>query len=356
MAQSDPPRRILISRTDRIGDVVLTTPLATALKAALPDSEITFLIRDYTAPLVALHRDVDHIRIYDPAGRHRGLVGHLRLTHELRREGYDTVILARPRPALAAVLFLAGIARRIGIGYRWYSIFLNHRIFEHRKTGQRHELDHNLTFLQALGIAVPGDVRFHFELTDALRQWRQEEWARRGLSGPYALIHPGSGGSAPNLTDRQYRLLIETLLEETDMTVLLTGAASEKRLAAQLVDGFPAKRVRSLAGAFDMAHLMAVIAEAELFMASSTGPFHIANAFDVPVLGFYCPAPPCSPRRWGPYHQQEWVLVPDLPPCEQCRTERCPHGNCLSHLSDDRLRDTLRRRLADMAATREAAP
>ncbi|HIL17089.1 MAG TPA: ADP-heptose--LPS heptosyltransferase, partial [Deltaproteobacteria bacterium] len=54
-------KRILLIRTDRIGDTVLTLPAATALKAAFPEVQIRFLARNYTEPLVRLYQDVDEV-------------------------------------------------------------------------------------------------------------------------------------------------------------------------------------------------------------------------------------------------------------------------------------------------------
>ena len=75
-------KRILLIRTDRIGDTVLTLPAATALKAAFPEVQISFLTRNYTEPLVRLYQDVDEVRVYEPEGRHRGWSGYQRLAWE----------------------------------------------------------------------------------------------------------------------------------------------------------------------------------------------------------------------------------------------------------------------------------
>ena len=75
-------KRILLIRTDRIGDTVLTLPAATALKAAFPEVQIHFLARNYTEPLVRRYQDVDEVLVYEPQGRHRGWFGYQRLAWE----------------------------------------------------------------------------------------------------------------------------------------------------------------------------------------------------------------------------------------------------------------------------------
>ncbi|HEX7356618.1 MAG TPA: ADP-heptose--LPS heptosyltransferase, partial [Ignavibacteriaceae bacterium] len=57
----DKPKNILIVRTDRIGDVILTLPLAGIIKKVYPDSRITFLVREYTKNIVSNHPFIDEV-------------------------------------------------------------------------------------------------------------------------------------------------------------------------------------------------------------------------------------------------------------------------------------------------------
>lgn len=337
--------RILLIRTDRIGDVVLTTPMATILRDQFPGIHITFMARPYTRPLLQQHRDIDDVLLYEPEGRHHGVKGHLQLAADLRARRFDAAILFYSRPSLAAVLKMANIPLRIGVGYRWYSFLLNRRIYEHRKHGRKHELEHNLTLLKALVPEIPESIRFEFETSPSQKEWRQGVLREMNIPNGYLILHPGSGGSAPNLSIEQYRRVARYLSEHSTASIVVTGLPQESALVQSITDGFDPSKVINAAGRFDMEQLMTMIAGAVLFLSSSTGPLHIANAFNVPVAGFYCPADPCSPRRWGPYYQLEWVLVPPVTPCNHCQPEKCPNGNCLEKIADTQLMDFLERRL-----------
>ena len=328
-------KRILLIRTDRIGDTVLTLPTATALKAAFPEVQISFLARNYTEPLVRLYQDVDEVLVYEPEGRHRGWSGHRVLAQELREGGFDAALLFLPRPELALALRWAGIPVRIGSGFRWYSFLLTHTIKEHRKTCKKHEADYNHSLLRPLlGESLP-PVKFAF------RPFR----ASSDSEPIYAIIHPGSGQSAPNLSVEQYRVLIEVLLAQTPWNIRLTGSAEEIGLCQQLTSGFPENRVQNLAGQHNLSSLFESIAGSQLLITSSTGPLHLANAINTPTLSFFCPARPHTPKRWGPYHQQAWVVAPDLAGFDWCQQSRCPYGGCLSELSKAAIRQALERRL-----------
>lgn len=340
--------RVLLIRTDRIGDVVLTTPTATMLKSRYPELHISFLARPYTVPLLRQHRHIDQILAYDPQGQHRGLRGHWRLAAQLREQRFDAAILFYPRPALAAAIRLAGIPLRIGNGYRWYAFLLNRRFYEHRKHGDKHELTHNLTFLTPFLNPEEETVRFAFALNGELQGWREQYARESGLTPGYVIIHPGNGGSAPNLSVRQYQDIARYVLDNCNRQILFTGSAEEQPLIERIAAPLSSPRVLRSAGRLNMSELMAVISGASLFIATSTGPLHIANAFGIPVLAFYCPSDPCSPRRWGPYDQLDWVLTPEVTPCDHCRPARCPNGNCVEKISDRRIRETLARRLGEL--------
>jgi len=339
------PQNILFIRTDRIGDVILTTPAATILKEHYPQSRITFLGRSYTAPLVQIHRDIDEVITYMPGGIHHGLTGHIRLAKMLRARHFDVAILFYPRPALAATVRMAGIPCTIGVGYRWYSLLFKKRIFEHRKHGMKHELEHNLSLIMPLLPETPGKVRFNFELPRDLIETARRKLLTLGMKKPFAIIHPGNGGSAPNLTPQQYAAIAQYILDSTPMHLLFTGTTGERSLIKTIRQQIKNDRSINGGGVFSILELMAVISDARLFISSSTGPLHLANAVNTPLIGFYCPALSCSPRRWGPYHQPEWVLTPNVEPCDDCNIVRCPNSNCLGTISVNDLIRIVARRL-----------
>ncbi len=343
------PQNILFIRTDRIGDVILTTPAATILKAHYPESRITFLGRSYTAPLLTIHQDIDEVIPYMPESLHRGPAGHIRLARQLRAKHFDVAIFFYPRPALAASVRLAGIPFTIGVGYRWYSLLFKKRIFEHRKHGMKHELDHNLSMLSPLVTNLPGKIQFNFQIPPELMDATHRKLFELGVKKPFAIIHPGNGGSAPNLTPRQYAAMAQYILDSTAFQVLFTGTTGERPLIETIRRQLKNNRSMNGGGAFSIVELMAVISESELFLSSSTGPLHLANAVNTPLMGFYCPALSCSPRRWGPYHQPEWVLTPNVVPCNDCNTARCPNGNCLETLAENRLIRFVARRLETLS-------
>ena len=101
-------------------------------------------------------------------------------------------------------------------------------------------------------------------------------------------------------------------------------------------------------GKLSLVQLMECIRNARLLITSSTGPLHLADAQNTPVLGFFCPLPPHTPVRWGPYQQKEWVVKPELDSPERCRMKNCPYGGCLQQLTYRQIEEAIDRRLAEL--------
>ena len=69
------PSRILLVRTDRIGDTLLTLPAVTALRQTFPDAFIAFLCQPYTEPMVRRINGLDQVLTYENEGKHEGFQG-----------------------------------------------------------------------------------------------------------------------------------------------------------------------------------------------------------------------------------------------------------------------------------------
>jgi len=333
---------ILLIRTDRIGDVVLTTPAIKLLHEAYPQARLFFLTREYTAPLLKHHPYLDEILIYSPDDHHRGWAGSLKLSRTLKERQIDVAFLFYPMASIAFSLFWAGIPNRIGTGYRWFSFLLNFRKYEHRKYGKKHELEYNLSLLENFIPRLPtaSEITFNFTVDLTLQNLKQRITEEYQIKQEYIIIHPGSGGSAPNLPPEKYAVILEYLTKYTRYNLILVGDPSEKELISQIAKQSDADPIQIL-GDWDLETYMAMISGAKYFISNSTGPLHIARAYNVPLLSFYCPAIPCSPERWGPYNRLEDVLTPPVNPCNTCNINKCPHGNCLAHISWESIQSQL---------------
>ena len=313
---------ILLVRPDGIGDEILSLPVATELRRAMPESRLSFLSSVYAAPVLAHHPDLDDVRTVTG----RETLGEL---VRMFRRDVDAAIFLKPFRRLMTAAWLARVPLRVGTGYRWYSWLLNRRVYEHRSDFSRHESTCNLGLLRGLGLA-PGDVvPPRLVVTEDER-----DWARTFLGASSRLrvvVHPG-GFSSRLWKPVHYRDLIVRLAGE-GREVLVTGNVAErdKFRADAHVSAWPAG-VRDLMGELTLRQLMAVTAASHVVVSLATGPMHLAAALGIPTVSLFDPRRNNAPTRWQPLGTGV-VLRPDVPTCERCIYEACPYWDCMDRVT-----------------------
>lgn len=327
-SKSIEPGNLLIVRTDRIGDVVLSLPLAGIVKKHYPHCKITFLLRDYTKSLVENHPYVDEVIIFHESNQKISLLSNIKLTASKK---FDSCVIVYPTFIAALIIFLSGIENRIGTGYRWYSFLFNKKVYEHRKYARKHELEYNINLLQHFGIYEKADynsISFNIKINDeSLRKVKKlliEYGIKSGV--PLIIVHPGSGGSSINLPPEKFNELIGLMDSNLNAQIMVTGSENEKDLCGRLIIN---ERIKNFAGLLNLSELIALISMCSIFMSNSTGPIHIAAALGKYTFGFYPNLLACSAKRWGPYTDKKVIFTPDKT-CSDCRREQCSSDDCMN--------------------------
>lgn len=320
--------RILVVRTDRMGDVLLSTPVPRALKRNSRDYHVTMMVTSYTRPIVEKNPHVDEILEYDSRERNRDIIT------RLKRGKYDVAVVLHPTPHLAWILAEAGIPRRIGTASRLYSFLFTERIPIRRSVSGLHEAECNLALVKSLSGAVEKVLPEIF-IDDMERDEADKRLESLGLnSGGFVVIHPGSGGSARGWPVQSFASLADAVSSRMGTRVLVTGGPGEGKLvseAAALMSSAPVAMAESLG----IRELAPVLGSASVLVTNSTGPMHLATAVDTPVVAIFCPIVGCAPSRWGPLGDRNVVLIPDVPSCKRCTGERCVYYDCMSKVSVD---------------------
>ncbi len=322
------PKNLLIVRTDRIGDVVLSLPLAELVKRYYPDCKVTFLIRQYTKDIVINHPFIDELIILK---ENNGKILINKNVQQIAKKEFDSAIIVYPTFDTSLIIYLSKIKNRIGTGYRWYSFLFNNKVYQHRKYAEKHELEFNVSLLSKFGIEEfvnTQNVKFNLypkeEDTKKVNDILIKE--KIDFTKPIIIIHPGSGGSAVDLPIEKFKDLISLISSKLDAEIILTGSKEEKSLCDSLaVNG----NIKNLAGVFNLKELIALINFCSIFIANSTGPIHIAAALDKYIIGFYPKIQACSPHRWGPYNDKSVIFSPKIN-CENCNREQCERLKCMS--------------------------
>lgn len=325
-------RKILIIRTDRIGDVVLTLPLAKIIKQHFENVSITFLVREYTESLTRNNKYIDSTLILPVKN---GKINYFKLVSLIKKESFDTAIIVYPRLRISLAVWFSGIKQRIGSGYRLFSFLFTHKIYEHRRSGDKHELEYNLSLLAPLGIKKVEKNSVSFDIQTNIKSEQKIDSLFQELQLPVdkklIIVHPGSGGSSIDLPISSFIDLTKRLARELAYSILITGSDTEKMICEKfMID----KNTYNLAGKLNLEELTALINRSNLLIANSTGPIHIAAALDKTVVGFYPKIKECSVERWGPYTNNRLIFSPTID-CNNCTREQCERLNCMSSINID---------------------
>lgn len=326
------PKNILVVRTDRIGDVILTLPLASIIKEKYPGSKITFMVKEYTSELVYANSLIDDVIIYDNFTLSQ-------LLKKIRQNKFYAAITVYPRFKIALLLFSAGIKIRIGTGYRWYSFLFNKKTYDHRKDGKRHELEYNVRLLKNLNIDFTpekGGVNFNFKIDEKSKTIIKDILASTKIeqSKKIIIVHPGSKGSAVDLPKEKFRKIVNTISEYDNFQIILTGNNEEREICKSM----ETEKVINLAGKLSLMQLAALIDLAHVFVSNSTGPIHIAAALNKNIVGFYPKIASMSPKRWGPYSNNAKIFQPNID-CNNCTRKQCEELNCMSSIEVEEVTD-----------------
>ena len=344
LAQRD-PLNVLIVRTDRLGDVILSTPVFEAVKRHYPRAKVSVMAQHIVKPLLEHLSCVDVFLTYDPRGAHQGVRGFFRLYQQLREARFSVAIVLQSHWKIALALFLARVRYRIGPLSKFHSYFLYNRgVRQRRSHVEMHEADYNLQLLKKLRIRVGArNVLTRVALSEHAitesKQWLiNQGW---DSTQPLIVIHPGMGGSALNWPETHYVELARTLILE-GKSILISGGAFEINLLDRIEKELGELSSKVIffknRGEYSIDFFGGILNCAQLVIAPSTGPLHLAVALGKSVLTFYPPIRVQSALRWGPYvHDEEraGVLVPEVY-CGQdfkCAGSLCHYFPCMKGIT-----------------------
>ena len=309
-------------QTAFLGDVILTTPLLTAL--AKIHGPVDLVTTPAAAALVERHPAVRDIIRYDKRGKDRGIGGFFRLVRALRQRRYRRAYLPHRSWRSGALAWFAGIAERIGFSDG--SSLLYTASLDRPRAG--HEVERLLT------LAGPGDapaVSIALGLQD---REEAERWlSAHGIAEPFVAFAPGSiwgtkrwpyyGALAARLTD----------------PVVLIGGPEDRALGDSIVAA-SGGRARNAAGDLSLRASAALIGRARLLVTNDSAPLHMATASGTPMVAIFGPTLPSF--GFGPRGSSDRVVEHDHLSCRPCSAhgpEVCPlgHHRCMQELGVDQV-------------------
>ncbi len=327
-------KRIIISRTDGIGDVVLTLLLAGLLKKHFPTCEIFFIGKDYTIPIIECSKYVDKIISLDT-------ITSLEKDEQIlafKKLNADVIIHVFPQKEIANLALQALIPLRIGTTNRfWHWKTCNYLVPLSRKNSNFHEAELNLQLLKSF-IKNPLPIKesiWQYYGFSKVPKLSAKHSGLLSLTKPNIILHPFTKGSAREWGLENFYALAKLL--QKDFRVFITGNHNE----GALLQNHPIlslDEVINVTGAFSLREFMGFINQCDGLIAASTGPLHIASAYGKFTLGLYPPIRPMHPGRWAPLGQNATYLVKDNK-CNKCRkSSQC---ECMKSISPEEVSENI---------------
>jgi heptosyltransferase-3 len=324
--------RILISRTDSIGDVMLTLPICTWLKNTNPSCEIVFLGKGYTKSVVtcfdSVDRFVDWNDLVDLTEAEQVMC--------IKNLEIDVFVHIFPNKVIAKLAKKSKIPVRIGTSHRGFHLLTcTDRPNFTRKNSTLHESQLNFELLRPLGlIEVPSldeivSYTNHFKVPELALPAQLSAFLQNG--NKTVVLHPKSQGSAVEWPIDKYTDLAMEVVKK-GYNVLYTGTEGEgEKFRASIPQS---DKIMDSSGQLTLDQLIHLISTCEALVACSTGPLHIAGYVGIKTIGLFSPKRPIHPGRWKALGKDVRILVNDVA-CENCRKKK--KCNCIENISVDRV-------------------
>ncbi len=317
-------QNIILSRTDSIGDMVLTLPMAKVLKQKFPDITIALLGKSYTKAVVEACSYVDDFIEVDDFVK-----GNI----TIKGEAPQAIVFVKPESHLAKRAKELKIPIRIGVANRLYNWFTcNKLVFLSRKGSNLHEAQLNLKLLKPFGI----DKVFSYEEISELYglnrfQPLEEQYQKLINTEKYNLIlHPKSRGNAREWSLSNYIQLVKEL-DASQYNIFISGTEAERQALLPLFEEV-GSRVTNLVGVIPLAQFISFISQCNGLVACSTGPLHVAAAVGIHAFGLYVPLRPIHAGRWGPIGKHAHTFIADGV-CGNCTATDTSQCTCLQSIT-----------------------
>ena len=326
------PRRILLLRLERIGDLLMALPAIADVRALAPAAEIHLAVGSWNRSLAGAIRGVDRVLVADASwlARERagdGLTELLRAARRWGRQSYDLAINFEPDIRSNLMLAATGSAWTAGFesggGGPLLDVALDYDVRAHTSDNTRRLVA--TTFGRAAEASPRAGLTIGEESTrDAAR--RLAAAGARPLVG----VHVSGGRAIKQWDPARFVEVAARISDERGAAIVLTGSPTDRPLVDDVRRALGPRPVVDVAGDIDLLSLAAVLERLNLLVTGDTGPMHLAAAVGTPVVAVFGPS---DPARYAPRGPLDRVVRVDLP-CSPCNRIRQPPARCVGHIPD----------------------
>jgi len=338
--------KILLRSANWVGDAVMTTPAIRAVRKNFPRAKITLLAKPWVIPVFHHNPHIDAVMPYDAAGRHKGVLGLLRLSRDLKKKDFDLAILFQNAFEAALLAFAAGIPRRLGFATDGRTALLTDRLYTYPQLKKGHLIDYYLGIVSGAGLDLDGRELELF-ISGHEQAWTEAFLAEVGLTPeePIAGLNPGATfGTAKRWLPERFAELSRRLYSEKGIRSLLFGGPGEVLLGRQIAAQSEGSAI-NLCGRTNLRKAMVLIDRCRFFITNDSGLMHVAAALNKPQLALIGPTDFVAT---GPSNRlSRLVRIPGACDLSPCLKADCPIDHrCMTRISVERVLAELQSLLA----------
>ncbi|MDR1940730.1 MAG: DUF374 domain-containing protein [Endomicrobium sp.] len=331
-----PNPKILIAQPSRLGDIVFSLPVLTAIKNKYPHAKISWLVDERCAEILRGHPDIDQLIVWNR--RSRSLRYYFDLRKRLRDEHFDLSVDLHGLFKSALFVKFANAKYKIASsstnGMREFSWLFSKEI----KTPQAmHCVERHFAVAKYLGADCKPEAKIY--VGDEDKAAADEILKREGVNfaKPFFVFHIGGGWLSRRWPVENFAALADKINQNLNMNVILVGGKeggrSEKGLNEELKKNAKTK-IYDLTDKLTLKQLCALLMRAKVFVANDSGPMHIASAaLNVATIGLLGPTNAKKTRPYGSNSvtiRHEFSCQPEDFPCVN---RNCPNPKCMKSIT-----------------------
>ena len=288
------PKNILIIKMSSLGDIIHALPALYALRRTYPDAIITWAVHEAFAGILPGKPWIDEIYIVNRK-KIKNLQYLFQVRRDLHQKKFDLVIDLQMIAKSGIISFLSGCSRRIGYhdARECSGLFSKPIAGKHQKG---HIIEQLLDVMAYLGCDTQ-EIKFPLHDSDKEMPIVKERLSLYGINDKYIILVPGTRGEKKKWPLQYWGKLAKKLAEKKIFTVIV-GSSGEKYMAEEIKKMSPSSFTADFTGKTNLLELIALEKAASLHISGDTGPLHIANAVQAPIIALFGPT---LPDRSGPY-------------------------------------------------------
>jgi len=306
--------RILVVRTDKLGDFITALPTCKVLKQYDPRNHIIVCVAPLNESLARACDFIDEVIVDD------GKSSVWELAQKLRKAKADVSLTLFSNTRVAIAQFLAGISKRIAPATKIAQIFYTHRVKQRRSEVKMTEFEYNLELAKVLFPKM--DLHFEKPLLkfDDAQEMYESFCKENSIKKEVIAFHPGFGGSSDaNWTIDEYIELVKNALHPKGTShvnryqVVMTFGPDEQTLYEYCKNALQNADVVFYISKDGLVNFAKLLSKFKLFISTSTGTYHLAALVGTPTMTFFGDSLFASSKRWksiSDESKQQHYMIP----------------------------------------------